>query len=206
VGILIPASRQLVSDAQVGFDPKQIALAKSLGYGVTARISNPLNLTPARLTALLDSVQQEAGAQIVLFSGGETLGYESLMSGAAREMRRRGLVFTNIEFSKQIGSPDFAKNTEGMLVRVHTVEGDEASRAKPEVLVERFVRAVKDRNMRVLYVRLPRQQKGEPVKIAPGDATAPLALETSAYQQNLEFVANVSSEIMAPTRFLGIVP
>ena len=206
VGILIPASKQLINDAQVGFDSQQIDLAKRLGFSVTARISNALNLTPARLNTLLDSVQKQAGARIVLFSGNETLGYESLLSGAAREMRRRGLVFTNIEFSKQIGSPDFAKNTEGMLVRVHSVEGDEASRAKPEVLVDRFVRAVKDRNMRVLYVRLPRQQKGEPAEIAPGDALAPLQLKTSAYQQNLEFVEKISTEIVEPVRFLGFIP
>lgn len=196
-GILIPNSRQLVGDAQLGFDPQQVKLARANGYSVTARLSNPLNLTPQRLDTLLDDAQG-AGAKVVIFAEDEVLGYESLLSGAAREMRRRGLIFTNIEFSKQRGAPDFAMNTEGELVRLHTVTPDEASRAKPEVLVDRFVRAVKERDMRVIYVRLIRQQKGEPVVPSQDEKLPRLELEKTPYQQNLEFVAQISEELSRP--------
>ncbi|HEX8466153.1 MAG TPA: DUF5693 family protein [Abditibacterium sp.] len=191
--ILIPNSKQLVGDAQLGYDPRQIEFARALGYSLTARLSNPLNLTPSRLQTLLDDVEK-TGAKIVIFADDEVLGYESLLSGAAREMRQRGLLFTNIEFSKQRGAGDFAKNSEGQLVRLHSVNGDESSRAKPEVLVDRFVRAVKDRNMRVIYVRLLRQQKGEPVEAQAGEIP-PLAIEKTPYQQNLEFIEQISSEL-----------
>ncbi len=197
-GILLPASKQLVGDIQLGFDPQQVQFARDNGYSVTARVSNPLNLTPARIGTLLDDVEK-IGAKVVIFAEDEVLGYESLVSGAAREMRRRGLVFTNIEFSKQRGGPDFAKNTEGALVRLHTVTADEAARAKPDILVDRFVRAAKERNMRVLYLRLVRQQKGEPKIPEEGVKLPPIELEKTPYRQNLDFIERVSSDLTSPT-------
>ncbi|PQV65374.1 hypothetical protein B1R32_101114 [Abditibacterium utsteinense] len=193
-GILVSNSKQLFNDVQLGYDPQQLKIARDNGYSVTARLSNPLNLTPQRLETLLDDVQK-TGAKVVIFGDDEVLGYESLVSGAAREMRRRGLIFSNVEFSKARGGPDFAKNTDGELVRVHAVTADEANRAKPEVLVDRFVRAVKERDMRVILVRLIRQQKGEPTLPAKGEKLPPIELQTSAYQQNLDFVAQVSGEL-----------
>lgn len=196
--ILIPASKQLVGDVQLGFDPQQVQLARDNGYSITARISNPLNLTPARLDTLLDDTQK-VGAKVVIFAEDEVLGYESLITGAAREMRRRGLIFTNIEFTKQRGSVDFAKSSEGQLVRLHTITADEAARAEQEVLVDRFVRAAKERDMRVLYVRLVRQEKGEPKLPNPAEKLPPIELEKTAYQQNLDFIEQVSSELTHPT-------
>jgi hypothetical protein len=192
--ILVPNSKQLFNDAQLGFDPQQLAIATQNGYFVTARLSNPLNLTPTRLETLLDDAQK-TGAKVIIFGEDEVLGYDTLIAGAAREMRKRGLIFTNIEFSKQRGGPDFAKNTDGALVRLHTVNADEASRADPEVLVDRFVRAVKERSMRVIYVRLIRQQKGEPTIPEAGEQLPPLKLEKTAYQQNLDYVDQISNEL-----------
>ena len=195
--IAVPASKQLFNDASMGFDPQQVAFVQANSYIPTARVSNSLNLTPARLTQTMDDIEQ-TGAKVVIFADDEVLGYDSLTSAVAREMRNRGLIFTNIEFSKQRGSRDFAMNTEGNLVRLHTVTGDEAARADPEVLVERFVRAARERDMRVLYVRLLRQQKGEPVEVKPGDAKAPLKLELTPYQQNLEFMERVKADLTRP--------
>ena len=181
----------------MGFDPQQVAFVRDNGYIPTARISNSLNLTPARLNQTFDDIEK-TGAKVVIFSGDEVLGYDSLMSSVAREMRKRGLIYTNVEFSKQRGVRDFAMNTEGDLVRLHTVTGDEAARADPEVLVERFVRAARERDMRVLYVLLLRQQKGEPNEVKPGDTTAPLTLKQTPYQQNLDFMQRVSEDLTRP--------
>ena len=195
--IAVSASKQLFNDASMGFDPQQVAFVRDNGYIPTARVSNSLNLTPARLNQTFDDIQK-SGAKVVIFADDEVLGYESLMSSVAREMRNRGLIFTNIEFSKQRGSREFAMSTDGDLVRLHTVTGDEAARADPEVLVERFVRAARERDMRVLYVRLLRQQKGEPNPVKPGDVGAPLTLKQTPYQQNLDFMQRVSEDLTRP--------
>ena len=193
-GILISSSKQLVGDAQLGFDPQQIALARKVGLVVAARIANPINLTPGRIDQLLDDVKQ-AGARVVFMSDKEVLGFESLISPVERAMRKRDLMFTLVEFGKTRGAADMAKFTEGKMARVHTVLPEEALGAKPELMVDRYVRAAKERNMRVLYILLMRHQKGEPETVKPGDIGAPLRLEKSAYTQNMEFVGQVTKEI-----------
>ena len=181
-GILIPASRQLISDANIGFDPMQVQFVKSAGLGITARISNSINLNLKRVQTTLDDVQK-IGAPIVIFSEDEVVGYDSLIKDVAKEMAKRDLVFGNIEFTKQRGWQDFAKQTEGRLVRVHSVGGDEAAKAKVPMLVDRFTRAIKERDIRVAYIRLPRQLKGDAEK-----GMTPL-------MQNLDFIEQISTEL-----------
>ncbi len=195
--IAVTASKQLFNDASMGFDPQQIKFVHDNGYIPTARVSNSLNLTPARLKQTFDDIEK-TGAKVVVFPDDEVLGYDSLMSSVAREMRARKLIYTLIEFSKQRGTRDFAMDTQGDLARLHTVNGDEAARADPEVLVERFVRAARERDMRVLYIRLMRQEKGEPIPVKPGDLSAPIELKMTPYQQNLDFMQRVSEDLVRP--------
>jgi hypothetical protein len=202
-GILIPASKQILNDAQTGFDPAQVALAKKLGLTVTARVSNALNMDLPRARALLDDAKA-ANAKVVIFSEDEVLGYNSMIRDVAKEMRKRGLLFGNIEFSKQRGWEAFAPKTDGELVRVHSVGPDEASKLQPEVLTERFVRAVKERDIRVAYIRLIRHFKGE---YRPDPKTGKPVLHKSALEQNYEFIEGISDELRRqPTPFAFLRP
>jgi hypothetical protein len=194
-GILLPASKQLLNDAQIGFDPTQIALAKKLGLTVTARISNALNMNLDRVRQLLDDAKK-SGAKVVVFSEDEVLGYNSMIRDVAREMKERGLLFGNIEFSKQRGWEGFTQHTDGQLVRVHSVGPDEAAKFQPEVLTERFVRAVKERNIRVAYIRLIRHFKGEYGRDTAEDPDSrKIILKKSALEQNYEFIEGIAREL-----------
>lgn len=184
LGLLIPNSPQLVGDAPMGFDAQQIALAQAAGLGITARINNSLNLNRNRLGRVLDDVKN-TGAKVVLYADDEVLGYESLIKNAAEGAKKRGLLFGTIEFGKQKGADEYSKLTEGDLVRVHSVGSDEASKAKIELLVDRYVRAVRERDIRVLYIRLVRQLKGEDKD----------GVTKTAMQQNLDFVSAISDEL-----------
>lgn len=189
-GILLPASKQLLNDAQMGFDPQQIALCKKLGLSVTARLSNALNMNLNRVNQALDDAQK-AGAKVVIFAEDEVLGYNSMIREVAKEMQNRGLLFGNIEFSKQRGWEGFTARSNGQLVRVHSVGPDEAAKWQPEALTERFTRAVRERNIRVAYIRLIRHFKGE-YKSSPGEEPT---LEKSALQQNYDFIEGVAKEL-----------
>jgi len=196
-GIFISNSKQLRTDAQLGFDPAQLALAGKAKLIVAARVNNPVNLTPARVGTFLNDVKS-ANARVIFMGEDQVLGFQSLLAPVAREMRRRGLLFALVEFNKTRGAGEMAMASEGKMVRVHTVLPEEALGAEPELMVDRYVRAAKERNMRVLFIRLMRHQKGEPEAIANGDSLAPLRLDKSAYDQNMEFVQSVSNDIQRP--------
>jgi hypothetical protein len=189
-GILIPFSKQLINDANVGFDPLQLKQLRDAGLIVTARLSNPLNLTMTQVNSILDDTQK-AGAKVVIFSADEVMGNSTLIKPVAVAMQKRGLLFGNIEFGKQLGWENFTKLTNGQLVRVHSVGADESAKATPGTLEERYSLAVKERDMRVAYIRLIRQEKGELTRLPDGT----MVTKISALQQNLDFIHDIKTEL-----------
>ncbi len=211
-GLLIPASRQILYDARVGFDISQVATIKAAGLSVVARLPNTLNMNFDRLCHRLDEAKA-VGAHLIIFAEDEVLGYQTLIPMVSRELKKRDMVFGAIEFSKQRGLEDMMKRSDGMLVRVHSVSGDEAAKAKREVLVERYVRAIKERNIRVAYVRLFPQFKGEweiepkvqaskegMVQVAPDKAETALSIlkKEDALTQNISIIQQISRELKRP--------
>jgi hypothetical protein len=201
-GILIPNSKQLLNDADMGFDPLQVKQIHDAKLTVTARLSNPLNLTLPRLNSMLDDVQN-TGAKVVIFAEDEVVGYSTMIRPVAVEMKKRGLLFGNIEFSKQRGWESSSALTGGLLVRVHSVGPDESAKATPATLTERYSLAIKERDMRVAYIRLLRQEKGELTKSEEGT----LITKDSALQQNLDFIRDIKDDLEAqPLPFAWLRP
>ncbi|MEO6907676.1 MAG: DUF5693 family protein [Abditibacteriaceae bacterium] len=190
LGIVILFSKQLINDANVGFDPLQLKQVHDAGLTVTARLSNPLNLTIAQVNSILDDTQK-AGAKVVIFSADEVMGNSTLIKPVAVEMQKRGLLFGNIEFGKQLGWEGLSRLANGELVRVHSVGADEISKATPATLVERYSLAVKERDMRVAYIRLIRQEKGDLTKAPDGT----LITKDTALQQNLDFIQEIKTDL-----------
>jgi len=192
-GIAISASRELVTDAQMGFDPAQLRAVKAVGPAmtVTARMPNTLNVNLDRVRSMLDEAQA-TGAHVVILSEDEVLGYSSMIPIVAREMKKRGLIFGVVEFSKQKGEDSLATGMDGEIVRVHSVAGEEAAKSRPEILEDRYVRAIRERNIRVAYIHLVRQFKGDYDLGKPG--TEP-ELRRSSLQQNLDFIGQISREL-----------
>lgn len=191
-GILIPNSKQLLNDADMGFDPLQVQQVHTAGLTVTARLSNPLDLTLPHLDSMLDDAQQ-TGAKVTIFAEDQVVGYSTMIKQVALEMRKRNLLFGNIEFSKQLGSDGFTGLTDGQLVRVHSVGPDESAKATPDTLADRYSLAIKERDMRVVYIRLMRQEKGEYTH-PPQDSSAFIPKST-ALDQNLDFINQIKTEI-----------
>ena len=192
-GIVISASRELLTDAQMGYDPAQLRAVNAVGPAmtVTARIPNTLNIDLERVRGMLDEAKA-TGAHVVILSEDEVLGYSSMIPIVAREMKSRGLIFGVVEFSKQKGEDSLASDMDGQIVRVHSVAGEEAAKSKPEILEDRYVRAIRERNIRVAYIHLVRQFKGDYLVGAAG--TEPLLRRTSL-QQNLDFISQISREL-----------
>ena len=186
-GIMVSSSEQLRGDAQLGFDPAALRALQNVGLVPTARVSNALSLNADRLRLLLDECKA-TGARVVIFSEDEVLGYDTLLALASKEMRARGLLFGNVEFTKQRGWEEFATRSEGQVVRVHSVAQDEASKVKTHLLVDRYARAIKERDVRVAYIRLIRQYKGEVNPETGKPILTPL-------EQNLDFVAQVARDV-----------
>jgi hypothetical protein len=147
----------------VGMDAAACADVKSAGMQVLARISNFPGATPAAMTDTLRMVA-ETGARSVIFQGLEVLGYRGQYREAAAALKSAGLLFGQVEFGKQKGDESLAKETGGGFHRVHSIAEGEMGLLDNSEAVDRFVRAARERNIRLCYIRLLTFTGADPVQ------------------------------------------
>ncbi|MGQ0548090.1 MAG: DUF5693 family protein [Armatimonadota bacterium] len=127
------------------------------GFEIVVRPRNFRGLTPASLHALAESYAAVAPFPTIIFALTEVQGYEGLIDQAAAEYERIGALFGRIEvFSarrKQKGEDRLTALMRPEVVRVFSITPEELQVLRPDEVVDRFVRAAQERNLRVLYVR-----------------------------------------------------
>ncbi|MEI6913765.1 MAG: DUF5693 family protein, partial [Armatimonadota bacterium] len=144
-----------IAQIPLGFDlnAREIETIQREGLLVVGRAQNfpragqpALNFLKRQLTAL--------HIQNVIFGGDEVIGWRGAIDQAAETFAGDDLHFGSIEFSKQKGSEKLEDKLHGRYIRVHSISGTEMDKFQPASAVERFVRAARERNVRLLYVRL----------------------------------------------------
>ena len=152
--VYVPGRWDEIRGVPIGLDPEAVKRVQSAGFEVIGRVYNPLGLTPDSLRWRLNRLK-ELGVTTVVFAGEEVLGYRGLVEETARAFRELGLLYGSVEFGKQRGDEALAAKLVDRLVRVHSVSPAEIPRLTVNELVERYVRAASERNIRLSYVRLP---------------------------------------------------
>ncbi|MEZ5337943.1 MAG: DUF5693 family protein [bacterium] len=99
-----------------------------------------------------------ANQPLVLFQGPTVLGYPGRLDEVADAIRRNGQTFCWVEFDEQDGGGGLAQrmtDSDGQihLARLHSIPPEEMDNYDIAGAVARYMRAVDERSMRVLYVR-----------------------------------------------------
>ncbi len=94
-------------------------------------------------------------AGIIIFDGDAVLGYPNLTGVTAEEvLKHDNLLVGYLELSGQDGEKPLASKLRDRIVEVHGIPEEEMAVTPPAKAVARFRRAVRERGIRVLYVRL----------------------------------------------------
>ncbi len=160
----------IVRNVGVGLDSKTVETVRSAGLGIVGRVGNWNGVSPRGLAWTLGELKKQ-GVSTVLFSGDEVLGFKGYV--AARKgvasvgsspaipdttteatIRALDLYYGALEFGKQKGDGQLAKAAPDRVVRVHTIPGSEMLSATVPDAVQRFSLAARERNIRLLFVRL----------------------------------------------------
>ncbi len=136
----------------LGFDRETISLVKDAGLSVLARVSNPPLSTKSSIAQVVEAVEA-IGAEGVIFGGDQVLGRRDLIPYAAELFRNAGVWVGPVEFSNQGGLTRMLKETLDRTVRVHSMVAAEIDRNELPDIVDRYVRAVVERNIKVLFLR-----------------------------------------------------
>jgi Family of unknown function (DUF5693) len=153
IGILIRHPFSTLKGIGVGLDPGLVASVKAAHLEIVGRVENPPNIPEGGINWTLEQLQKQ-GVKTLIFAGDDILGFDKQLPVTANALRQFKLLFGTVEFSKIKGDSQLQRLASDRVVRVHTVPGAEMATATPEDNIQRFSLAARERNMRLLYIRL----------------------------------------------------
>ncbi len=158
----------------IGLPEDAVSTAKAAKLQIVARTSNFPGVTPTTAQNQLNSLKEQ-GVQMVIFTGEEVLGYRGLEAEVSQllrdpkvspkegELPSTGVAFGAVEFGKQKGDVQISSHLHGDFIRVHSIQVAEMAQMTDKEIIERYVRAGQERNIRFLYIRLLTQAGIDPI-------------------------------------------
>jgi hypothetical protein len=132
-----------------GLNLKKIAVVEKSGLRVIPRIRNSFNLNS---NTIKDKVREISRFGTVIFAEEEVLGYPSYLKETARALRSNNIKYGFIEFGKQLGDNVLSSGMGLNVIKVHSIPQEEMENLSVKEMKERFLRAVRERGIRALYV------------------------------------------------------
>ncbi len=123
------------------------------GLSIIVRMMNHPGIHPEFVEATIANYRQN-GIGIVMFSGDAVLGFRSGINDVANMFKNHGMAFGSIEFVKQKGDLRFAGAMLPNVIKVHSITAAEMSTLDRQSAVDRMVKAARERDVRLLYIRL----------------------------------------------------
>lgn len=146
----------------LGISEIQRSYLEAKGFRIIPRLLNDLRYNDKNISAKMSAL---AGSEIVIFDGEEILGYPEWIGSAADALKQYNIKYGYIEIVKQDGDALLRKLMGNDVVRVHSVPKDELKKISKDEAVTRFVRAARERKVKLFYLRpfLPPQAVGTPI-------------------------------------------
>jgi hypothetical protein len=143
----------------LGLPAERVAIARELGLRLVPRLQNDENLRAPQIRALVHDAAVHHNAHTVIFFGlrNQVLGYPDNIDAAANALRDAKLDFGTVETydvkQNQAGSESLARDLPDRTVRVQAIAKAEQDKLRPEEIVQRYDLGVRERNVRVVYLR-----------------------------------------------------
>jgi len=153
-----------LEDAGLGMPRSACADLKRMGFDVVGRVSNYVGADPVSVDWTLRDMKA-AGCTLVSFLGTEVLGSRDSIAYVGDAIRRNGLRYAFAEFGKQAGDAKLLKMTADIAIRMHSILPAEMVTMAPADAIDRFAKAAKERNCRILYVRMFSAAAEDPVEV-----------------------------------------
>jgi hypothetical protein len=138
----------------------------------------------------------------IVFAGQRVAGFPDLEQTWVDGMRANKTPIALVEFATQPGTAEVAKGIGFMGIRLHAITPPEMALIKPQDAVTRWARAVRERDVRLLYVR-PLPIENPSVSKAP-EKSGPLEVTgDELLQKNLDYMNEIAAAIKVGKHQLG---
>jgi hypothetical protein len=151
----------------LGLPEEPLALARRTHLLLVPRYQNDERLGAAQISALIDSLRDQGKVSTIVFFGNrnEVLGYPNHLDDIAGAIRASGYNFGLIEtYDKsqvQKGSEGLGQRVAAQTVRVQAIAKLEQDKLDLDTVVARYMLGVRERNVRVIYLRPMLHADGE---------------------------------------------
>jgi len=151
--VQLPAvSPQLIRTTSIGLNPDQAQVAATGGMSVIARFINPGGITKQGIYDTLEWAR-ELGAKVFLPQGDEVLGRRDSLPDTIDALHRMGMFYASAEFAKIAGDTEMVEQAPDLVIRLHAAQTAELDKLTPVDAIDRYTRAARERNMRILLIR-----------------------------------------------------
>lgn len=160
--ISVDLTMDQLAEVPVFLRPDDLRAARAANLRMVGRLMNFGGASPKAITGAARAAAA-ADVRLVVFREDEVLGYQALLEETARAFRKYGLLYGFIEIASQKGDEALASKLASQLVRLHSMTDGEVQNTTRSVAVARYVRAVRERNIRACYLRLLAGPRRDPV-------------------------------------------
>lgn len=158
-GLVIEMALEEAVMKPIGFDPITLSELRKSGFKIIPRFSDRLPYDHEKVKQQMDHFEQ-LGVTHILFDGDSVKGFndqetqKSLdLFGNLLNQHHIGIIaIENLLPQSQKGFTYLAKITNYNVVRLYSLSGTDANRLKPDTIIDRFLLAAKDRNIRMFYL------------------------------------------------------
>jgi len=153
---------KIVLEWGLGFDPDLVNHLEGRGFKLYPRLRDAPHYTSQVVGSILSQTYEQFGETVLIYDGDRILGYgagQHRMPFDESERMRSGpsaldhMFIGWIEFAEQGGASNQAAWRSSQVVKVHSVEDEEMEVITPERAVDRYVRAVRERAVRLAYLK-----------------------------------------------------
>ena len=146
----------------LGVSESQRQFLTARGFGIVPRVTHDPRYHLGNIEAKISGLKDFG---LVIFDGEKIIGYPDAVPALSDALKKFKLKYGYIEIVKQEGDRRLKKLMGPEIVRVHSVPKDELEKISRAEVLDRFVRAARERGVRLIYLRpfLPPQIDAYPV-------------------------------------------
>jgi len=146
----IPQS--LIRATAIGLNPDQTRYAEQNRFSLVVRAGNAPAATEGYIRKTIEWLA-ESKPIAFLPQGDQVLGRKPLLKITVEELKTRGIAYATPEFTKIAGDAPIVAMAPDNVMRLHTAQLAELDKLTTEGVVDRYVKAARERTHRILLVR-----------------------------------------------------
>ena len=147
----------------LGISGSQQAFLSAKGFAIIPRVWDDPHYNANNIEQKISGLK---GYGTIIFDGERIIGFPTVIPALAAAMKNNGIKYGYIEVVKQEGDIRLRHLMGDESVRVHSVSRDELVKIEQEEALDRYLRAVRERGVRLIYLRpfLPPQITEPPIE------------------------------------------